>query len=139
MIGVDGITTAYDFEFTTVDAGADKYVVYGYGSNCTTLTGAAGGGVAPYTFSWSPGGSTPDNVSTEVCPTVTTTYTLTVTDSNGCSQTDGVTVYVNDVRCGNKMDKVKVCHKGKEICIAPQAVEAHLKHGDILGSCAARK
>lgn len=140
MIGVNGITTAYDFEFSTADAGADKNVVYGYGSNCTTLMGAAaGGGVAPYTFSWSPGGSTPDNVSTEVCPTVTTTYTLTVTDSNGCSQTDDVTVYVNDVRCGNKMDKVKVCHKGKEICIAPQAVEAHLKHGDALGSCAARK
>jgi len=138
MIGVNGITTAYDFEFTIANAGADKHVVYGYGSNCTTLTGVAAGGVGPYTFSWSPGGAMPGNASTEVCPTVTTTYTLTVTDSNGCSRTDDVIVYVNDVRCGNKMDKVKVCHKGKEICIAAEAVDAHLKHGDTLGTCAAR-
>jgi hypothetical protein len=95
--------------------------------------------VAPYTFSWSPGTTTPGNATTEVCPTVTTTYTLTVTDSQGCSGIDDVTVYVNDVRCGNKLDKVKVCHKGKEICIAAEAVDAHLKHGDALGSCSARK
>jgi hypothetical protein len=138
MIGVNGITTAYDFEFTIANAGADSNVVYGYGSNCTTLTGVAAGGVAPYTFSWSPGGTTLNNGSTEVCPTVTTTYTLTVTDSQGCSRTDNVTVYVNDVRCGNKMDKVKVCHKGKEICIAAEAVDAHLKHGDTLGTCTSR-
>lgn len=139
MIGVNGFTTAYDFEFTIANAGADHNVVYGYGSNCATLTGTATGGVAPYTFSWSPGTTTPGNATTEVRPTVTTTYTLTVTDSQGCIGTDDVTVYVNDVRCGNKLDKVKVCHKGKEICIAAEAVEAHLKHGDALGSCAARK
>lgn len=137
-IGVNGTTTAYDFEFTIADAGSDKNVVYGYGSNCTILTGAAAGGVAPYTYSWSPGGTTPNSANTEVCPTVTTTYTLTVTDSNGCSRTDDVTVFVNDVRCGNKMDKVKVCHKGEEICIASEAVDAHLKHGDTLGACAPR-
>lgn len=137
-IGVNGVTTAYDFEFTIANAGADNNVVYGYGSNCTTLTGVAAGGVTPYTFSWSPGGNTPGNASTEVCPTVTTTYTLTVIDSKGCSRTDDVTVYVNDVRCGNKMDKVKVCHNGEEICIAAEAVDAHLKHGDTLDTCAPR-
>jgi hypothetical protein len=138
MIGVNGVTTAYDFEFTIANAGVDTNIVYGYGSNCTTLTGTATGGVAPYTFSWSPGGTTPNNASTVVCPTVTTTYTLTVTDSQGCSRTDNVTVCVQDVRCGNKMDKVKVYHKEKEICIAAAAVDAHLKHGDNLGSCTPR-
>lgn len=138
MIGVNGITTAYDFEFTIANAGSDKNVVYGYGSNCTILTGMSAGGVAPYTYSWSSSGAISNSANTEVCPTVTTTYTLTVTDSKGCSRTDDVTVYVNDVRCGNKMDKVKVCHNGEEICIAAEAVDAHLKRGDTLGTCAPR-
>jgi hypothetical protein len=136
-IGVNGVTTTYDFEFTTADAGADKQVIYGYGSNCTMLSGSAAGGVAPYTFLWTPGGSTPSGSSTLVCPTVTTNFTLTVTDANGCSRTDDITVSVNDVRCGSKMDKVIICHKGEEICVAASSVQAHLDHGDILGSCPA--
>jgi hypothetical protein len=28
-----------------------------------------------------------------------------------------------------------VCHKGNTLCISPNAVNAHLKHGDKLGSC----
>jgi hypothetical protein len=134
-IGIDGITRAFDLEETTANAGPDQTVVYGYGSNCVTLTGRASGGVAPYNFSWSPGGSTPDQASTEVCPTTTATYLLTVTDANGCSRTDDVTVFVNDVRCGENSDKVTVCHNGHEICVAANAVKAHLAHGDILGRC----
>ena len=135
-IGVSGLTTIYDFEFTTANVGNDKTVIYGYGSNCTTLSGTAAGGVAPYSYSWLPGGSSPNSASTEVCPTVTTTYTLTVTDASGCIRTDDVTVFVNDVRCGNELDKVKVCHHGEEICIAAESVQDHLTHGDVLGSCA---
>jgi hypothetical protein len=134
-IGINGVTTTYDFEFTIANAGDNKDVIYGYGSNCTTLTGTASGGVAPYSYSWSPGGNTPNNISTQVCPTVTSTYTLTVTDANGCTGTDEVIVNVNDVRCGDKSDKVKICHNGEEICVAKEAVPAHLKHGDALGSC----
>jgi hypothetical protein len=134
-IGVNGKTTTYDFEFTTANAGDDKNVIYGYGSNCVTLSAIAAGGVAPYTYLWSPGGSAPNNANTVVCPTATTTYTLKVTDANGCSRTDDVMVFVNDVRCGSKMDKVLVCHHGEQICISPDAVPAHLNHGDVLGSC----
>ena len=132
-IGVNGSTTVYDFEFTTANAGEDENVVYGYGSNCTTLNGVAAGGVAPYTYSWS-GGATPNNSSTTVCPNTTTTYTLTITDKNGCTRSDDVTVNVNDVRCGSKMDKVQVNHNGEVICVAKEAVPAHLNHGDVLGS-----
>lgn len=134
-VGVNGVNTVYDFEFTTANAGADQQVVYGYGSNCSTLNGTAAGGVAPYSFSWVPGGSLPNAPGTVVCPTASTTYTLTVTDANGCSRTDDVTVFVNDVRCGEKMDKVKLCHNFMEICVDYIAVNAHLNHGDILGIC----
>ena len=40
-----------------------------------------------------------------------------------------------EARCGNKNDKVKVCHNGKELCISPNAVQAHLGHGDKIGGC----
>jgi len=136
IIGVNGVTTIYDFDIIiNTNAGPDKTVFYGYGSNCTELNGTASGGMPPYTYSWTPAGSTPNAASTEVCPTTTTTYTLTVTDMNGCVGTDQVTVFVNDVRCGDNMDKVRVCHNGEEICIAAAAVQAHLDHGDILGAC----
>ncbi|MCX2740612.1 T9SS type A sorting domain-containing protein [Pontibacter anaerobius] len=120
----------------TANAGEDKTVFFGYKDyNCTTLTASAtGGNAAFYTYSWSTGETT---ASIQVCPTATTTYTLTVTDASGCTSTDEVTVEVVDVRCGNKkkLDKVTVCHKGKPICIAPAAVQAHLAHGDVLGDC----
>ncbi len=134
-IGVNGITTTYDFEGSIAKAGADQKVVYGYGSNCTTLNASAVGGFAPYSFAWSGGGLSSIGQNLQVCPTTTTTYTVTVTDAKGCTGVDQVTVFVNDVRCGNKNDKVLVCHKGEEICISPNAVKAHLNHGDFLGAC----
>jgi gliding motility-associated-like protein len=52
-------------------------------------------------YSWSPSGTLScANCPTPVAsPTVTTTYTLTVTDSLGCTASDTVTVYV-DINCG---------------------------------------
>jgi hypothetical protein len=132
---INGNTTVCDFEPSIANAGADKTVFYGYGSNCTTILGTGAGGVAPYTFSWSAGGTSWSGQNVTVCPTETTTYTLRVIDAEGCSGTDEVTVFVNDVRCRDKLDKVLVCHNGEEICISPAAVEAHQKHGDIIGHC----
>jgi hypothetical protein len=134
-IGVNGNTTIYNFEASIANAGADKTVFYGYGSNCTTLAGTGAGGVAPYNYEWSGHGVTSNSQSIEVCPTTTTTYTLTTTDARGCLGTDQVTVFVSDVRCGSKNDKVLICHKGEQICVSPSAVKSHLNHGDNLGSC----
>lgn len=116
-----------------VNAGKDQHVYLGYGSNCLTLTAKASEGSAPYKYKWSPGGGTSSSV--KVCPAATTTYTVTVTDANGQTASDEVKVNVMDVRCGNKGDKVLVCHKGKTLCISRNAVDAHLRHGDQVGSC----
>jgi hypothetical protein len=132
-IGVNGSTRIFDFEFTTADAGKDQDFIYGYGSGCLKLEGKADGGIGPYQYSWYPATGNASGPDYQVCPVQTTTYTLTVTDSKGCTRNDDVKVNVLDVRCGNKLDKVRVCHKGEELCISKEAVEAHLGHGDLLG------
>jgi PKD repeat protein len=75
----------------------------------------------------------------EFSPSAQGTYvfTVTVTNEHGCtnSSTSNVTIYVYDWRCGNNNEKVKVCHNGREICVAQSAVQAHLDHGDYLGDC----
>lgn len=44
----------------------------------------------------------------------------------------GITIY-QDVFAGT--EKVEVCHKGKTITVAAEAVPAHQKHGDTVGAC----
>jgi gliding motility-associated-like protein len=55
---------------------------------CGNLGTAPTGGTPGYSFLWNPGNLVGNNV--QVCPAVTTTYTLVVTDNNGCSETDSV-------------------------------------------------
>jgi hypothetical protein len=120
-----------------IEAGNCEIVYYGYAPEaCQTLTVMVNGGTAPYTYAWSNGAATP---STNVCPTVTTIYSIVVTDSNGNTAEDNVTVQVIDVRCGNNNNKVLVCHAPNQsvICISSSAVPDHLSHGDYLGVCGA--
>lgn len=58
-----------------------------------TVSVSSGGGVSPYTFSWS--NSLPNGQSQNVNPAQTTTYSVTVTDANGCTNTTTVTYTVN--------------------------------------------
>ena len=41
------------------------------------------------------------------------------------------------IQLPGKNDKVLVCHRGNEICIAKSGVKAHLAHGCTLGACSA--
>jgi hypothetical protein len=112
-------------------------IALGYGAQTLTLT-AAGTGTG-ISYLWSTGATT---AAINVSPVATTVYTVTVTDQFGCTTTASFTVEVIDVRCGNKNDKVLVCHKTGsasnpkvQICIAPAAVATHLANGSTLGSC----
>jgi hypothetical protein len=57
------------------------------GGNDGSATASATGGTTPYTFTWSSGG----NAATEGGLTAGT-YTVTITDDNGCTDTDVVTI-----------------------------------------------
>jgi hypothetical protein len=54
----------------------------GCGGPCVDLTARASGGVAPYSYRWSPGTAADGGVA-QVCPPAAATYTVTVTDSSG--------------------------------------------------------
>ncbi|MDP1726406.1 MAG: choice-of-anchor V domain-containing protein [Bacteroidota bacterium] len=57
-------------------------------SSAGTVIANASGGTPPYTYSWSPGGGTSDTIS----GLSSGTYTVTVTDKNGCTVSKSVDV-----------------------------------------------
>ncbi|MDD2982240.1 MAG: PKD domain-containing protein [Crocinitomicaceae bacterium] len=79
-------------------AGVDASICVG---NSVVLGSAtvASGGTAPYTYQWAPS----NGLSCTTCPnptaspSITTTYTLTITDDNACTATDAVLVNVNTI------------------------------------------
>jgi hypothetical protein len=75
----------------TIDAGVDPEICIG---QQVVLTANGSGGTAPYTYTWNNPSST--GSSKTVSPNTTTTYSVTVTDANQCSNTDNVTVFVSN-------------------------------------------
>lgn len=134
----------------TADAGACQTNFDGWDGvdQYNYLTGSGSGGFPGYSYSWSPTSSIVSGANSQtatVDPSVPTTYTLTVTDSKGCTATSTVFVDVVNVDCSNNGNakKVEVCHvppgnpaNAHVICISENAVGTHLdEHTDNLGYC----
>jgi hypothetical protein len=125
-----------------------------FGPQSVNLTSSASGGTPGYTYSWSPAiGLNNAAIANPVAsPLVTTIYTLTVTDSKGCTRSLSITVKVlplSAALCGQGNNiKFKVCHvppgnpsNSHGICISVNALNAHLTSGSnghqncYLGDC----
>jgi hypothetical protein len=98
-----------------------------------TLQANVSGGAGPYIYNWS-NSSTSSTIT--VHPSVSTLYSVTVHDQNGCPGSSSKTVNVVDISGGKNGEKIIVCHNGHNtLTIAAPAVADHLGHGDMLGSC----
>ncbi len=91
------IITTVSISIPGADAGQDTSIIRGN----TTQLNASGGG----TYSWTPStGLSCNNCSNPVAsPTVTTTYVLTITNTDGCSATDTIIITVKEP-CNDKVD-----------------------------------
>ena len=77
-------------------------------SQCTTVTATVTGGTPAYTITWNPGNLNGTTVT--LCPTVTTTYTITATDANGCAaQNQTFTITVNPGITAVSSNPVAIC------------------------------
>jgi Putative metal-binding motif/Secretion system C-terminal sorting domain/Galactose oxidase, central domain len=142
----------------SVSAGADRPLYFGYlPEQCVSITANVVGGTPPYSYQWTldrlllsnvitaDGDESMSGVNSQtvtICLLDTATLCVTVTDANGCTFTDCVTIFAADVRCfaGNSNNvKVNICHNGNMICVDENAVAAHLAHGDYVGPCVASR
>ena len=73
----------------SLNLGLDVEICTGSG---TTLSAAVSGGTSPYSYAWDNGLG--NSASHSVSPSSTTTYSLTITDGNGCTRDDQITVTV---------------------------------------------
>lgn len=119
---------------SNVYTGGPPTTIYlGYGPQSVQLVAS---GAERYVWSPAAGLSDASIANPVFTPTAPGTYSFTVTAYNGtCWATASIEIEVIDVRCGN--NKVTLCHRGRAICIPPNAVAAHLKHHpeDKLGVC----
>ncbi len=82
----------------TAHAGPDVDIVFGGSTSIGGSPSSASGGTAPYTYSWTPVEDLDDPTlaNPTASPFATTDYILTVTDVNGCTGSDTMTVTVFD-------------------------------------------
>jgi gliding motility-associated-like protein len=93
------VTTAIVNPIPVVEAGASASICPGFNG---TLTGTGTGN-----FLWNPGGY--NTASITLSPPVTTDYTLTLTDANGCVNTDMAQIIVNPLPVADAGGDKSVC------------------------------
>ena len=107
----------------TINAGNDVDI---YSGESTTLTVIGEGAIV-----WSTGETTASII---VSPATTTTYTVSVTETNGCTNTDEVVVTVIDNFSANAGDDVAICEGESTILTASGGTEYLWNTGETTAS-----
>ncbi|MFZ4784111.1 MAG: PKD domain-containing protein [Flavobacteriales bacterium] len=131
-----GVCTSVDQIIVTVyglpsaNAGADQTICAGASAN---LNCTASGGASPYNPTWNNGSSlsSTNAMSTVATPTVTTSYTLTITDANGCVSNDNITVNVNSTPAVDAGSDMTTCEQASPFTMTGQTPAG----GTWSGSC----
>ena len=141
-------------DFNAVNTQKENTIFLGYGPQSINLNTVVDGG-SDFSYEWttSSGEIVSNEANPSISPQVSTTYNVTVTNSNGCTASASLYVCVIDARAfdkkGRYKGKVVICHhtngkkgtKHVQIEISSSAVAAHLQHGlgtdhaDSLGGC----
>ncbi len=101
-----GSTTITRLLLPVIDMSPDTTICFG------STVEISGGGTPFYNYLWSPAvGLACDTCSTtNATPDTTTTYTLTATNTNGCSRTEEVTITVNQLPVVTTSPDTAICH-----------------------------
>ena len=151
---VGDIPTVSINDFYSVATQKVNTIFLGFAETVNLTTVVSGGSGFTYEWTTSSGEIISNEANPSIMPDVSTTYNVTVTNSNGCSASTSLYVCVIDARGfdkrGRANGKVVVCHhtngkkgtKHVQIEISSNAVMKHLtKHGagtdhaDKLGGC----
>ncbi|MBL7764632.1 MAG: T9SS type A sorting domain-containing protein [Chitinophagaceae bacterium] len=134
---------------TVFTGGVPTNIYLGYGPQSATISANATGG-SGFTYSWSPATnlSNPNIANPVFAPTAAGnySYTVTITNSNGCQTTCSVSFCVFNIQVPGKGNagKVYLCHvppgnpnNPQQLSISVNAVPSHLglHAGDKLGFC----
>lgn len=114
----------------TISAGSDKTICVGFSATLTATGGTS--------YSWSPaaGLSCTSCASPSASPAITTSYVVTGTDANGCSNTDTVVVTVNPQPTVSTTGDQTICNGDSVLLVATGAVTYEWSPGATL-SCTA--
>ncbi len=115
----NGCTATDDMSITvnptpSADAGSDEAICDGESVVIGGSPTASGGSGSGYSYIWSPSGtlSSAAVANPIATPVSTETYSLTVTDGNGCQAYDAMTVTVNNKPTVNAGNDVSICDGG---------------------------
>jgi hypothetical protein len=132
--------TVLVFVAVTVDFGSSCEAVYpAYPpAACVDLNPTINGGTGPYTYVWTNNvdpGFLETTPGITVCPLENTSYTVVVTDANGCISEAKVEVQSIDISCKN--NKIIICQERSQrsLCINLAAAPNLLGQGNQLGPC----
>jgi len=112
-----GLTTTVNMTLNSGSAGGPSLTASTDENDCPGdmvtigLASNGAGGTPPYTYAWSPVTGLQNSLNPQTGATVstTTTYTLTMTDANGCEAYDTVTVTANPVPVVNIGPDTTLC------------------------------